>query len=600
MKLPRLLPFRRAKQKSAPPAPEAQALAQARERALEQMRARRATPEETALPQAAAPLVEPAAPPAPAGDGGEERTTPQAAAEREDPLAAAEAAVAEANAAPTGEELDPDLLDIFRDAKQEAEEGSLASEVEEVSIQDLLSELRGVSQRLGVKVSPRRAPEPERVSFKVPDPETPEGSAEGTEAEVEELPKVIQVPQRVETGDPEPIDLLGMPPEPVAESEEEGEEQLAAARPESPVGAESPQGDQPAQQASSAAKGAAQRYILHGLFLILSLALAAGFGIRGAATGAIAGEYDLRPTPAVLAYMQPPLMPETVAIAGETPAPTPTPPPTASPTPLPTPSPTPVPTLPAIKTPAYFLYTVQYGDSLSSIAAANDICPDHILWNNPGRKEEDQLLVGDKLLLPGVKGVVHRVQPGDTLSSIAARYSARPEKMVAVVANHLGPGQDPTPGSRILVPDGIPPSALLRDERSQEMTHTPSPWGYVWPFFGPVTTYYGEERPGYTHLAVDIGGLGSYGAPVGAAAAGQVVKTVHDDAALGNFVAIQHEDGSRTIYAHLSETYVSVGEKVEQAEPVGALGCTGHSTGTHLHFELWIAGYPVDPLDYLP
>jgi murein DD-endopeptidase MepM/ murein hydrolase activator NlpD len=65
-------------------------------------------------------------------------------------------------------------------------------------------------------------------------------------------------------------------------------------------------------------------------------------------------------------------------------------------------------------------------------------------------------------------------------------------------------------------------------------------------------------------------------------------------------VKVQHDDGSRTIYAHLSEVYVTAGQTVAMAEPVGALGCTGHATGTHLHFELWIDGKPVDPLDYLP
>ncbi len=606
MKLPRLLPFRRARPKPNETPPEAEALAQARARALEQMRARRDAPQE-ALPSVPPAPAAAASEPAPTADG-EPEAPPQpepSPSQAQDPLAAAQAAVAEADAQPA-EGLDPDLLDIFRDAKQETEDGSLASEVEDVPIQDLLADLRTIGRRLGVK--PNR--EPERVTFVAPEP-GPEDDPGAQAQEEIELPRVIQVTPAPTAASDDPIEVLGMPPEgPAGEPEEPAEpdaEELVI-RAGQPGSQQEDPADQPVaplseggtQQTATTADSAGRRYILHALFFVLALGLAAGASVRGAATGALAGDYGPRPTPAVLAYMQPPVVPQTVQTAPETPSPTPSPTPEPTPTPSPTPAPNFLPMLPKISGPAYFLYTVEYGDSLSSIAAGNDICPDHILWNNPGRKEEDPLLVGQKLLIPGVKGIIHRVQPGDTLASIAATYSTKPEKILAVTNNHLAPGQEPVPGSRILVPDGIPPSALLRDEHAQELTHTPSPWGYVWPFFGPITTYYGEERPGYTHLAIDIGGLGSYGAPVGAAAAGTVVEAVHNDAALGDYVKIQHDDGSRTVYAHLSDIYVTSGQMVATAEPIGALGCTGHATGTHLHFELWIDGKPVDPLDYLP
>lgn len=612
MKLPRLLPFRRAKPKPDQVPSGAEALAQARARALEQMRARRDAPQDA--PQAVVPSVPPgpavAAPgPEPVADTGAQPEPEAIPSQPEDPLAAAQAAVNEAESQPA-EGMDPNLLDIFRDAKQETEEGSLASEVEEVPIRDLLSDLWSIGRRLGVRPASQRPQEPERVTFPAPEPE--EENAEAQAPAGAELPRVIQVTTPVPAPDEDPIEALGMPPEaPAGESGDEEEtevEELAvgAGQPASQEGQggapEAPAPEAGPPQTAEGADPAGRRYILHGLLLFLALGLAASVGVRGAASGALAGDYGLRPTPAVLAYMKPPAVPQTVQTAPEAPSPTPSP--TPEPTPTPSPSPTPAPNFlpltPKISGPAYFLYTVEPGDSLSSIAAANDICPDHILWNNPGRKEEDPLLVGQRLLLPGVKGIIHRVQPGETLDSIAALYSARPEKIVAVTNNHLAPGQEPVAGTRILVPDGIPPSALLRDEQAQELTHTPSPWGYVWPFFGPITTYYGEERPGYTHLAIDIGGLGAYGAPVGAAAAGTVAEAVHGDAALGNYVKVQHDDGSRTIYAHLSEVYVAPGQTVTTAQPVGALGCTGHATGTHLHFELWIDGKPVDPLDYLP
>lgn len=612
MKLPRLLPLRRARAKPSRAAAETEALALARAQALEQMLVRRHAPSEGVPGTQQAEVAQASAPERAASAGVEALAQSEASlAQATDPMAAAQTAATEAEAE-TGEGMDPDLLNIFRDAKHEAEEGSLASEVEDVPIQDLLADVWSIGQRLGVK-PPSRPQEPARLTFTVPEPE-PAGVPEEKVPQDAELPKVVQIPPAAITSGKDPIDALGMRPDaPAGEPKEaddsdveellvSAQQDLQAEERDDPSGAPAPEVGQ--QQTLASSDTAGRRYLLHMLFYVLALGLAASVGVRGATTGAFAGDYGSFSTPAVLAYLQPPVVPHTLETAPGTPSLVPPPSPTPAPSQTPTPSPTPAlsysPMPPKIGGPAYFLYTVESGDSLSTIAASNDICPDHILWNNPGRKEEDPLFVGQKLLLPGVKGIVHRVKGGDTLASIAAMYGTRPDKIVAVTNNHLAPGQEPVPGSRILVPDGIPPSALLRDELAQDMTHIPSSWGYVWPFFGPITTYYGEERPGYTHLAIDIGGLGSYGAPVGAAAAGTVLEAVHGDAALGNYVTLHHQDGSRTMYAHLSEVYVTPGQAVTRAEPVGALGCTGHATGTHLHFELWINGRPVDPLDYLP
>ena len=67
----------------------------------------------------------------------------------------------------------------------------------------------------------------------------------------------------------------------------------------------------------------------------------------------------------------------------------------------------------------------------------------------------------------------------------------------------------------------------------------------------------------------------------------------------GNYVLIDHGDGYSTMYAHLSTAYVSVGEYVEQGQAIGAIGCTCHSTGNHLHFEVRVDGVAYDPQDYL-
>ena len=94
--------------------------------------------------------------------------------------------------------------------------------------------------------------------------------------------------------------------------------------------------------------------------------------------------------------------------------------------------------------------------------------------------------------------------------------------------------------------------------------------------------------------------MGSGGAPLAAAAGGTVVLAAWDSWGLGYHVIVDHGNGFRTTYAHLSDIWVVQGQWVNQGEAVGALGSTGYSTGAHLHFELWAGGVPVNPLAYLP
>ena len=99
-----------------------------------------------------------------------------------------------------------------------------------------------------------------------------------------------------------------------------------------------------------------------------------------------------------------------------------------------------------------------------------------------------------------------------------------------------------------------------------------------------------------------------YAAPTGTAvvAAGSgTVVSVGYDGSYGNRVVIQHENGYRSTYNHLSSMSVSVGQSVSAGDRVGAVGNTGNSTGPHLHFEVtqggdgWSGGSFVNPNQWL-
>ena len=121
-----------------------------------------------------------------------------------------------------------------------------------------------------------------------------------------------------------------------------------------------------------------------------------------------------------------------------------------------------------------------------------------------------------------------------------------------------------------------------------------------WPYHGPITGPFGERRGGHIHPGMDISG--HVGDRASAAAPG--VVTVAGPApsgysGYGLLVVIDHGNGLQTMYAHLSRVAVSVGQQVETGDAVGAVGCSGSCTGPHLHFEVRLAGRPVNPLAFL-
>ncbi len=130
---------------------------------------------------------------------------------------------------------------------------------------------------------------------------------------------------------------------------------------------------------------------------------------------------------------------------------------------------------------------------------------------------------------------------------------------------------------------------------SEGPTATPSSAGLIWPVSGPVTSPFGW-RWGRMHQGIDIGA--STGTPIYASAAGRVIYCGWESG-YGNLVVLDNGGNLATAYAHQSAIAVTCGQDVGQGQVVGYVGCTGHCTGPHLHFEVRINGDPVDPLGYL-
>jgi murein DD-endopeptidase MepM/ murein hydrolase activator NlpD len=121
------------------------------------------------------------------------------------------------------------------------------------------------------------------------------------------------------------------------------------------------------------------------------------------------------------------------------------------------------------------------------------------------------------------------------------------------------------------------------------------------PTYGTITQYFGSRSQPHNYSYIEHSGVdipASYGQEIRAAASGIVVQAAWSGG-YGNCVVIDHLNGIKTYYAHCSSILVAVGQHVEKGEVVSLIGSTGNSTGPHLHFEVYLNGTAVDPLNFL-
>jgi LysM repeat protein len=248
-------------------------------------------------------------------------------------------------------------------------------------------------------------------------------------------------------------------------------------------------------------------------------------------------------------------------------------------------------------------YTVQPGDTLYGIAEKSRISVETLIWANEMESNPDMLSLGEKLVILPVDGVLHTIKPGDTLSGIAAKYKADADGIRTLPANHLE-GESPLlqAGQKLIVPGGTKPKPAPKPVPVSEPIAHPAPppanapastSHFVWPITGTVSQGF---RP--YHRAIDI--LSTLGAPIKACDSGYVSVAGWSSSGWGNYVVIDHGNGFRTLYAHMSRIDVKPGQAVQQNDVIGAVGATGNATAYHVHLEVYQGGAQIDPRSVLP
>ncbi len=257
-------------------------------------------------------------------------------------------------------------------------------------------------------------------------------------------------------------------------------------------------------------------------------------------------------------------------------------------------------------------YTVQPGDALFSIAKQFNIKPETLLWANSDilGDSPDSLRVGQELKVPPVDGVYYQVQEGDTLASIADKFSANLDDVLNWPGNNIDlTSEQVKPGDYVMVVGGhrefvqwIIPTVARGASGTSNIGGSTCPAGPVGSgaFIWPTTNHYLSGNDYWSgHLGIDI--AAGLGAPVWAADAGVVTIAQGGwNGGYGNVVMIDHGNGYVTVYGHLSVINVVPCQGVSSGQLIGQAGSTGNSTGPHLHFEVRLNGGFVDPWYVLP
>jgi len=270
-------------------------------------------------------------------------------------------------------------------------------------------------------------------------------------------------------------------------------------------------------------------------------------------------------------------------------------------------------------------YTIVKGDTVIGIAAKYGLKPKSIMFGNYYTLRDDphNLSIGKELNILPVDGYYYEWQAGDGLNGVAKGLNVKPEDIINYPLNHLdmatiGDFSNPNikPGTWLIVPGGTRPytswSAPVGVTRTNPTsarvmgsgscgTITDGAVGlgtFIWPNNNHTLSGF-DYSPETNHRGIDL--AGNTGEAIYAVDAGVIVYAGWNEWGYGNMIMIDHGNGWQSLYAHLSGINVVCGQSVDQGTVIGALGSTGNSSGSHLHFELMHTLYSkVNPWSYLP
>ena len=235
-------------------------------------------------------------------------------------------------------------------------------------------------------------------------------------------------------------------------------------------------------------------------------------------------------------------------------------------------------------------YKVKKGDSVSAIAKQFGVSIGAIIASNEIRNAR-RLQEGAALRIPNIDGIPYSVKRGDSLSKISASFNVPLEVILDVndIKNDAIKA-----GETIFIPGARMNDMDLRLSLGES---------FVYPVQSRhITSSYGMRKDPISgklnfHTGIDL--RANTGTAVMAAMDG-VVSVVNENWLYGKHIIISHNNGYKTLYAHLNFCSVKQGDRVSRGKKIGEAGNTGYSTGPHLHFGIYDKnGKLVNPIELL-
>ena len=258
------------------------------------------------------------------------------------------------------------------------------------------------------------------------------------------------------------------------------------------------------------------------------------------------------------------------------------------------------------------VYKVAAGDTPLTIASRFGLSVATLLVNNQ-LNDSSVIKPGQELKIPPVDGVTYKVKAGDTLAALATKYKVSEDDILN--ANEVETDEDLLiVDDEIVIPQtnlSVPKAPQVTRPRTQIVTNNTgrislttatapsnivSSGDLLWPTSSRTITQYFTRR----HNGLDISGHKQNPGPdIYASDDGFVEIAGWQSGGWGNTVVINHGNGLKTRYAHMSVINISAGQSVTRGQQIGNIGNTGRSTGPHLHYTVYRNGIAVNPLSYI-
>lgn len=224
------------------------------------------------------------------------------------------------------------------------------------------------------------------------------------------------------------------------------------------------------------------------------------------------------------------------------------------------------------------------------------VAPDSAVWldDRPLRITEDgRFVIGFGRDAPGSAELMIETPTGEKIRQHLqiAPQTYRIQRIDGLAPSKVTPSD--TDLERIRADAALLDAARSRDTPGHGFTEP-----IAWPAIGPISGAYGSQRilngePRSPHRGVDV--AAPAGTPVGAMASGRVSLAESDMYFTGGTVVLDHAHGLHSIYVHLDQVRVTVGQQLRQGQTLGTVGATGRATGPHLHWGIYWFDQALDP-----